>query len=118
MAAGKLYADPLTEQPGFLKRITSTLSASLYALFRAEVVNMYAFCGVSGMKFHLASIRPEMKVPSNSFTFNPPHMQRLFAAGHEEGLKGGVWRLSPPGTEPGEEEYPRDALGVTSIPRK
>jgi hypothetical protein len=111
MATGKLYAEPLTEQPGLVKRATSTLSAALYALFRAEAVAMYAFCGVSGMKFHLASIAAEVPVPSNSFTFNPPEMQRLFAVGYQEGLKGGNWRLTPPGAEAGEEEAPRGADG-------
>jgi hypothetical protein len=113
MAAGKLYADPLTKKPGVLKRITSTLSASLYALFRAEATNMYAFCGVSGMKFHLTAIGEEENVPLNSFTFNPPDMKRLFARGYAEGLRGGDWRLTPPGAEPGEEEFPRSGEGVT-----
>ena len=113
MAAGKLYADPLTEKPGMLKRITSTLSASLYALFRAEATTMYAFCGASGMKFHMTAIGEEENVPLNSFTFNPPDMKRLFARGHAEGLRGGDWRLTPPGAELGEEEFPRSGEGVT-----
>ncbi len=113
MAAGKLYADPLTEKPGTVKRVSSTLSAALYALFRAEVTNLYAFCGVSGMKFHLTAIGADEDVPSNSFTFNPPDMQRLYARGYAEGVQGGHWRHTQPGTEPGEEEFPRGAEGVT-----
>lgn len=113
MATGKLFAEPLTTDPGLVKRATSSLSAALYGLFRAEAANMYAFCGVSGMAYHLASIAPDVPVPSNSFTFDPPSMQRLFAVGHAEGTRGGHWRATPPGAEPGEEESPRGADGVT-----
>ncbi|MCU0706369.1 MAG: patatin-like phospholipase family protein, partial [Fimbriiglobus sp.] len=108
MAAGKLYAPNLEGKLSFLKRVTSTVSAALYALYRSEVLNLYAFCGVSGMKFQMIAIPPETEVPGNSMTFEPKEMQKLFALGYEQ-AKGGVpWRLTPPGAEPGEEEHPRD----------
>ena len=118
MAASKLYVDPLTEKPGLVKRATGSLSAALYALFRAEVLGLYAFCGVSGMKFHLTAIGQDVPAPSNSFTFQPNEMKRLFAVGYGEGVAGGKWRFTPPGAEPGEEASPRDATGVTVPPKK
>jgi hypothetical protein len=108
MAAGKLYAPELEGKLGFLKRLTSTVSAALYALYRAEVLNLYAFTGVSGMKFHMIAIPDDADAPPNSMTFQPKEMQKLFALGYDQAVKGVPWRLTPPGAEPGEEEHPRD----------
>ena len=108
MAAGKLYAPELEGQLGFLKRVTSTVSAALYALYRSEVLNLYSFCGVSGMKFHMIAIPEDAEAPANSMTFEPKQMQKLFAMGYEQAIKGIPWRFTPPGAEPGEEEPPRD----------
>jgi len=107
MAAGKLYADPLTEDPGFVKRVTSTISAALYALFRAELMNIYTYCQTSGMKFHMIAIPQDFDSPKNSMTFEPEQMQKMFALGYCEMKTGIRWRKTPPGTEPGEEEEPR-----------
>jgi hypothetical protein len=112
LAAGKLYADPLKDNPGFLKRVTSTISAALYALYRAELMGMYAFCMASGMKFHMIAIPQNVEAPPNSMTFEPEEMRKLFALGYDQARKGIPWRLTPPGTEPGEEEIPRVAPGM------
>jgi hypothetical protein len=108
MAAGKLYAPELEGKLGFLKRVTSTVSAALYALYRSEVLNLYSFCGVSGMKFHMIAIPQDAEAPANSMTFEPKEMQKLFALGYDQAIKGIPWRYTPPGAEPGEEEPPRD----------
>ncbi len=110
MAAGKLYAPDLEGKIGFLKRVTSTISAALYALFRSEMLNLYAFCGVSGMKFHQIAVPGDAEIPPNSMTFDPKAMQKLFKQGYDAALAGIPWRFTPPGTEPGEEEKPR-AIG-------
>ena len=109
MAAGKLFAPELEGKLGFLKRVTSTISAALYALYRAELLGMYAFCGVSGMTFHMIAIPDDTEVPPNSMTFDPAAMRKLFRLGYEQAQSpGGIpWRLTPPGTEPGEEVQPQ-----------
>ncbi len=107
LAAGKLYADPLKDNPGFLKRVTGTISAALYALFRAEMMNIYTYCQTSGMKFHMISIPQDFQSPANSMTFEPEEMQKMFALGYSEAIREIRWRKTPPGTEPGEEEAPR-----------
>jgi len=107
LAAGKMYADPIDANPGLIKRVTSTVSAALYALFRAELMGLYAFCATSGMKFHLLAIPQEVQAPANSMTFQPEEMKKLFKLGFDEACKGTKWRLTPLGTEPGEEEEPR-----------
>lgn len=108
MAAGKLYAPELEGKLGFLKRVTSTVSAALYALYRSEVLNLYSFCGVSGMKFHMIAIPEDAEAPANSMTFEPKQMQKLFDLGYGSAIKGIPWRYTPPGAEPGEEEPARD----------
>jgi predicted patatin/cPLA2 family phospholipase len=118
LTAGKLYAPPLEGKIGFLKRVTSTISAALYALYRSELTNLYAFCGVSGMTFHTIAVPEDTEVPANSMTFEPEAMKRLFKLGYESAINGVNWRLTPPGTEPGEEETPRDATGVRVAPRR
>lgn len=118
MAAGKLYAPELEGRLGFLTRVTSTISAALYALYRSEVLNLYAFCGVSGMKFHMIAIPEDVPAPANSMTFDPKEMRRLFALGYQAAMNDIPWRLTPPGAEPGEEEHPRDVPAFTPLPRK
>jgi hypothetical protein len=109
MAAGKLYAPRLEGKLGFLKRVTSTVSAALYALYRAEALNLYAFCGVSGMKFHMIAIPEDADIPPNSMTFDPVAMRKLYSLGYCQ-AKGGIpWRFTPPGVEWGEEEQPLGA---------
>ena len=118
MAAGKLYAPPLEGKLGFLKRVTSTISAALYALYRAELVNLYSFCGISGMKFHLVTIPDDAPIPPNSMTFDTESMRRLYALGFDNGRKGIPWRLTAPGAELGEEEAPRDRPNTFHLPSK
>jgi Patatin-like phospholipase len=118
MTAGKLYAPPLEGKLGFLKRITSTISAALYALYRAELLNLYSFCGVSGMKFHTVTIPDDAPIPPNSMTFDKASMRRLFTLGFDQGRCGVPWRLTPPGAELGEEEAPRDRPNTFHLPVK
>lgn len=118
MAAGKLYAPELEGNLGFLKRVTGTVSAALYALYRSEVLNLYSFCGVSGMKFHMIAIPQDVEAPANSMTFDPKEMQKLFALGYDHAIKGMPWRYTPPGAEPGEEEHPRDVPAFTPVKRR
>jgi hypothetical protein len=106
MAAGKLYAPEITGEPGILKRVGGSVSAALYALYRAEVTMMYSFCGVSGMTFHLNAIPEDAQVPPNSMKFDTEAMRRLFSIGRNAAKNGIPWRFTPPGTEPGEEAHP------------
>ncbi len=112
MAAGKLYPPLVKDDPGFVRRITSTLSAALYALYRSEVMGLYAFSAASGMKFHMLAIPDDADVPANSTTFDPKAMKKLFALGYDLAKVTIPWRLTPPGAEPGEEERPRDTTGI------
>ncbi len=106
MAAGKLHPPRAEGKLNILSRIGGSISGSLYALYRAELTGMYAFCGVSGMQYHLIAIPEDAEVPDNSMSFEVEAMRRLYTLGHQA-AKGGIpWRTTPPGTEPGEEEQP------------
>jgi hypothetical protein len=109
MAGGKMYAPELSGKLGFIKRVTTVLSASLYALYRAELMNLYTFCQTSGMTFHSIAIPQDAEVPPNSTTFNPEAEKKLYAMGYKMACPAIPWRLTAPGTEPGEEEAPRGA---------
>ncbi len=115
MAAGKLYPPLLPDDPGFVRRVASTLSAALYALYRSELMGLYAFASSSGMKFHMLAIPDDAEVPANSTTFDPEAMKKLFALGYDMSKETIPWRLTPPGTEPGEEERPRDTTGILPL---
>lgn len=118
MAAGKLYPPLLKDDPGFVRRITSTVSAALYALYRSELLGQYSFCSVSGMKFQMLAIPDDADVPANSTTFDPAAMKKLFALGYDLAKVTIPWRLTPPGGEPGEEEPSRDATDILPATKK
>ena len=104
MAAGKLYPPELTGNIGFVKRVSTILSASLYSLYRSELMNLYAYCQISGMEFHSTSVPPDAEVPPNSTTFDPKDGIKLYALGYNISRPTMVWRKTAPGVEPGEEE--------------
>jgi len=107
IAGGKLYADSVEGRMRMLKRTTSTISGTLYALYRADLWRIYTICAASGMKFHHTAIPQEMKVDKPSTEFDPQTMKELFAAGYDMATRGIAWRLTPPGYDPGEEDTPR-----------
>ena len=107
IAGGKLYVDPLRGELGFVARATGTVSATLYALFRADAWRLYSLCAVSGMQYHMADIPRDTPIHPKSITFDPPTMRRLFAMGYDFGMSGAAWRQTPPGYEPGEADLPR-----------
>ncbi len=113
IAGGKLYADTVDGDLGMLSRITSTVSGTLYALYRADLWRLYSLCAASGMKFHHAAVPDETKVASRSTSFDRATMEELFVIGHDQGIHGTAWRQTPPGYDAGEEEIPRAGFRFT-----
>ena len=93
--------------------IESNLSATLYALFRADAWRLYTLCQVSGMKFNMAPLPQDLDVPPSSMMFDVTGQLRMFAAGYDIIRCGNPWRNTPPGYEPGEEEFPRTGTCFT-----
>jgi hypothetical protein len=108
IGGGKLYKEILAEPPGAIDAVMSNISACLYALFRADVWRLYTLCSVSGMTFNLQVIPEEAYTGEKSTDFNPEIQQALYSVGYDAMTRGGdPWRHTPPGYEPGEEDYPR-----------
>jgi hypothetical protein len=110
IAGGKLYANPLEPNPGFLTLATSTISATLYGLFRADLWRLYSYCAVSGMKFHFTHVPDDFDLPSSSIKFNPDTERKLFDNGRDFIRCKKPWRLTPPGVDTGEGEVPRSGV--------
>jgi hypothetical protein len=113
IAGGKLYLDVLEGKIGFISRAMGAVSATLYALFRADSWRLYTLCQVSGMKFNMAPLPQDLDVPPSSMMFDVSGQLRMFAAGYDIIRCANPWRNTPPGYEPGEEEFPRTGTCFT-----
>ncbi len=113
IAGGKLYADAVEGKMGLLKRTTSSISGTLYALYRSDLWRIYSLCAASGMNFHHIAVPEEAKVAPSSIDFNQQMMHDLFDLGRNMGQRGGFWRQTPPGYEDGETENPRAGVHFT-----
>lgn len=107
IAGGKLYPEVLEPDLGVIPRITSTVSGTLFALFRSDVWKAFTFCRVSGTNFYLSAVPDEVPISPSSMDFDPQLQLELFTVGVDRIRCGNAWRVTPPGYEPGEEDHPR-----------
>ncbi|MCZ2342420.1 MAG: patatin-like phospholipase family protein [Bacteroidales bacterium] len=107
IAGGKLWTDPNMAKQGAVARAASTVSGTLYALYRANLMEIFALCAASGMNYHLMAIPQDVDITAGSVSFDQELMRRLFSLGHHFGKTGIPWRLIPPGAADLEEEKPR-----------
>ncbi len=114
LCAGKLYAHPFDGKPKFLQLVGATVSGSLYAIFRADMVRLFALCGVTGMRYHLHATPNELPVTPASMTFDPDEMRKLYQIGLSTGASGIPWRPYPAGVMPGEAEPARGGLNFVT----
>lgn len=117
MGAGKLYVDPLVGDLGFITKIRSTTSNTLYAMYRGDLYRMYTCAIAAGMKFHLCAIPQDFDISAESMKINPDDLRKLFNLGYCEGKAGMKWRYQPPGSEPNEEEWPRTGTDFKLDPK-
>jgi hypothetical protein len=110
LSAGKLYADPLSKWPRLMDLVQGSLSGSLYSLFRADLMRLYAVSAAAKMKFHLLAVPRDVRVRPRSMEINPGEMQLLFDVGYQMSAGGIDWRTIPAGVLPGEEDAPRAGL--------
>lgn len=115
IGGGKMYAEVLEPELGLLARVTSTVSGTLFALFRADVWRLYTLCRVSGMSFSLAVMPDDVPSSPNSMEFDPDLQLRLYTLAFDKISCGTAWRCTPPGYEAGEEDYPRTGFCL-SVP--
>jgi hypothetical protein len=102
LSAGKYYRDPPEGAPRILPLFGAAVSNSLYALFRSDLVKLYALCSVTKSNFRLIALPQDFKVSTSAFAFDPAELERLYWIGFELTAHGGQWRTAPPDTLPGE----------------
>ncbi len=107
LAAGKIEPDAVIGRMGILKRVGASLSSSLYSLYKAELMKLYALCVTTGMQFNLAAIPKEFPVDEVSTRIRSREMKPLYDSGYQMAVQGLVWRQTPPGALTGEEPEPR-----------
>ena len=107
LSAGKYYRDPPESAPRVLQLFGGAVSNSLYALFRADLMKVYALSAVTKSNFRLLALPQDFKVSSSAFAFDPAELQRLYWVGYQMTARGAQWRPAPPDTLPGEASPPR-----------
>ncbi len=117
LAAGKFFPDASDASIGFIGRIGASVSASLYALYRAELCKLYAFCLVTGMTYNITAIDPKFMTDTKSMNIDPESMRALYEHGFQQACGGVPWRKVPPGGLLGEEEIPRAGTCFITVPR-
>lgn len=116
IASGKLFGDPSPRGLRILGRIGSTVSASLYSLYRAEMMKIYALCATSGANYHLTAIPQDYPLGVGSMNATKDTMMQLFNMGYQRGYEGNHWRHHPPGLYPREQDTPRTGLTYLTRP--
>jgi hypothetical protein len=107
LSAGKYYRDPPENAPRLLQLFGGAVSNSLYALFRADLMKLYALCAVTKSNFRMLALAQDFKVSTSAFAFDPAELQRLYWTGYQMTAHGAQWRTAPPDTLPGEATPPR-----------
>ena len=88
ITSGKIFRDPLDEEPRFFRVMAASVSNTMYALFRESATKMYADCAVAGANFHLNALPPSVRVKPGSMTFETGEMQLLYRVGREAAAGG------------------------------
>ena len=88
LSAGKVYRDQLKERPRVFGLIGGAVSNSLYALFRADLMKLYALCAVTKSRFRLVALPIDFEVTTSAFAFNPEELVRLYQKGYEMAARG------------------------------
>ncbi len=114
LSAGKYYRDPPEGPPRMLKLIGGAVSNSLYALFRSDLVKLYALCAVTKSQFRLIALPQDFHVSASAFAFDPEELVRLYWIGYQMTAGGADWRTVPPDTLPGEATPPRTGTRFSS----
>ncbi len=113
LSAGKTHPDYDAKQPRILEAMVRAVSATLYALFRADTMKLYALCGVTRSKFRIQALPPEFAGRASSMVFDPVESERMYLVGYQMGA-GKSWETRPPDTGPGEVPPPRGGIEFTA----
>jgi hypothetical protein len=106
LSAGKNYPNPSKGRPRIIESMVTAISSTLYSLFRADALRLYALCGVTRSYFHLMALPTDFVGRSNSMVFDEDELRRMYIVGYQMAL-GGQWATEPPDAGPGELSPPR-----------
>ena len=106
LSAGKTHQNRVSGSPRILETMTAAISTTLYALFRADTIKLYALCGVTRSRFRLLALPDDFNGHTSSMVFDPAESQRMYWIGYQMAT-GDVWQTQPPDTAPGEMPLPR-----------
>jgi hypothetical protein len=117
LSAGKVYRDQLKDRPRVMGLIGGAVSNSLYALFRSDLVKLYAHCAISRSQFRLLALPGDFPAETSSFAFNPEELLRMYWVGYQMAAGGEpAWRTLPPDIMPGETSPPRVGFRFVTPP--
>jgi hypothetical protein len=103
LSAGKNYRDEVQKKPTIFGLTGAGISNSLYSLFRADALNVYALCAVTHSNFRLLALPQEFHAETSSAAFDPQELKRMYWEGYNLAMQGGeVWAATPPDTLPHE----------------
>ena len=105
--AGKPFPDPNCVNRRAVKIAASALGALTHAQTRNDLVRIYTLTMLTGMDFHLATIPQDMSINSDSLSFDPADMQRLYQCGFQLAQTGRAWADVPPVLDASQQSVPR-----------
>lgn len=106
LSAGKTHPNSAKGTPRVLESMVMAVSGSLYSLFRADTMKLYALCGVTRSHFRMMALPRHFDGRASSMVFDPRESQRMYWLGYQLAVGGG-WESQPPDTAPDELPPPR-----------
>src|SRR6266545_527622 len=80
LAAGKTHPNCAKGTPRVLESMSMAVSTTLYALFRADTMKLYALCGVTRSRFHMMALPNDFNGHTSSMVFDPAESHRMYWA--------------------------------------
>ena len=102
LVAGKMYPDPTPVKSRTFAIASNAISTIVYDQTRSDLHKLFLLTTMTGMNYNVSVIPTDVQSPLASTDFEPREMSRLFCAGVEWASAGPKWRITPPGSEPGE----------------
>lgn len=115
LSAGKTHPNCARGTPRVLESISTAVSTTLYALFRADTMKLYALCGVTQSRFRLMALPNDFNGHTSSMVFDAAESHRMYWIGYQMAT-GGAWQTQPPDTAPGELSPPRAGVEFVTTP--
>ena len=91
----------------------SAISNSLYALFRSDLIKLYALTAVTKSNYRLLALPDDFRGEASAFAFDREELNKLYQIGYQLTVNRTEWRPAPPDTLFGEAVLPRTGTRFT-----